>query len=389
MATISGYVPQPNCGRGTAGIVWDCISTTAFAIWTIQHPEVVDTALKTRILHAGAVLLFPEFGAIWAIEDLARALWLRSQMKHKWADWTLKQSFAVTMGAVHVVYPRGTGRPPRLDQNDGWLIWGLKQFGFMAKRSGEGSCHDHEQESLDLSAEYKHLWKIMPEKRTLSMSTMYRDMPRNLQIDTRSATKGFTKLLALAQVIGFLLRNIIARRAGCVAISPLEVGTLAHVACALIAFAAWHQKPQNLESPFQIHLTEQEGNSMKECLTKGSGNRNEMLSYKWMVWPSLLLLGAVTAIYLVLTWNTPFPSLVDLWLWRGAHMACLLFGTLAGLIIMCTQWNSRWVGIFIFMYGLARSAVIVQSLLWFRIATSDIYAKSSWTWTEYWPGFGI
>ncbi|KAI4594767.1 hypothetical protein KJ359_007570 [Pestalotiopsis sp. 9143b] len=293
------------------------------------------------------------------------------------------------MGAVHVVYPKGPGLLPSSDRDDGWLVWSLKQFGFMAKRPGEAPRHEYDEESLDLSEGYKSLAKIIPDKRNLSRSTMYRDMPGNLQLDTRSATKGFTKLLALTQVIGFFLRNIIARRAGNVAISPLEVGTLAHVACALIAFAAWHQKPQNLESPFEIHLTEQEGKRMKERLMNDSGNHNRMLSYKSMIWPSLVLLGGVTAIYLVLTWNTPFPSVGELWLWRGAHMACLLLGILAGLTIMCTQWNPPWVGIFIFMYGLARSAVIVQSLLWFRIATSDIYAKSSWTWTEYWPGFGI
>ena len=109
----SWWVSEPNCGRGTFGILSDCLFTIIFAVWTVQHPDTGRTSPLDRVADTLIFLALPEFAAAKAVRQLMTAWSVRNQLRPKFnierggkrAYWTLKQSFAIDMGAVHLVYP--------------------------------------------------------------------------------------------------------------------------------------------------------------------------------------------------------------------------------------------------------------------------------------------
>ncbi|KAK6857244.1 hypothetical protein PG995_007431 [Apiospora arundinis] len=257
MSETSGWADKPHCGRGTLDILLECIFTILFAIWGTQHPDVPNSALRSRIKDAMVFFLFPELIALQAMQDLGKAWSLRKAMRQDRGSWTLKQSFSITMSAVHVAYIEMAEITQTEDGKDGWLVWCLKRAHLKPKSPKRTITTQEERGRVELNLESEHqrLENILP-------PSILSQLPNNVELDKRSATEGFAKLLALIQALGFLFRNIISRWVGDVAISLLEASTLGHLLCAVISSLAWHQKPQNLAAPVVVEIKNQEASAM-------------------------------------------------------------------------------------------------------------------------------
>ncbi|KAK4211528.1 hypothetical protein QBC37DRAFT_12158 [Rhypophila decipiens] len=63
------FVPEPNCGRGTIGILWSCFSTLFLVIWVACHPRSLEPDSKGSWLSTEKItdclfyFLMPEAGA--------------------------------------------------------------------------------------------------------------------------------------------------------------------------------------------------------------------------------------------------------------------------------------------------------------------------------------
>lgn len=101
--SILGFVSEPNNGRGTLSIIWSCLTTIAFVVWTILHPDTTRKILP-RSLWALFVFLAPQCLPSGAIEQLVRARHLSTRLRVVpwWDAWTLKQLFLVTKQGVRL-----------------------------------------------------------------------------------------------------------------------------------------------------------------------------------------------------------------------------------------------------------------------------------------------
>ncbi|KAK7974481.1 hypothetical protein PG989_016329 [Apiospora arundinis] len=390
MNETSGWVPEPNCGRGTLDILLECIFTILFAVWGTQHPDVPNSTLWSRIKDAMIFVLFPELSALRALQDLGKAWSLLKAMPQSPVPWTLKQSFAITMGAVYVAYTKmAEVRQTKTDKGgkdgeDGWLVWCLKKTRLKPKSPDQITItikqEQRGRDQINLENEHRRLERVLPQ-------SVRSQLPDNEELDKRSAAQGFAKLLALIQALGFLFRNIISRWVGDMAISLLEASTLGHLLCAVISSLAWHQKPQNLAAPVVIEITHQDATTMNDS-RKMKSNRNRQMPHRRLVPLQLVLVGCIAGIYLGLTWNAPFLSLKEVWAWRGSVIACAVLGIVFQVLWVVSR-DSVWTLAIAVLYGLLRLAIIGQSIAALRAAPKDIYLKPAWDWTNYWPTFKL
>ncbi len=100
-ATLVGFVPEPNCGRGTVGILWSCATAIFLCSWTMLHGGLKSKKRKLRLL--AFMLIFPEGIACQEIQTFINARRLQREVrKHSgWEKLTLRQAFLLELGGIH------------------------------------------------------------------------------------------------------------------------------------------------------------------------------------------------------------------------------------------------------------------------------------------------
>ncbi|KAL2797084.1 hypothetical protein BJX66DRAFT_298187 [Aspergillus keveii] len=237
--------------RSSWDIVWAAFTTIFACTWTIIHMPVPPRSLPESAItgrkFAGWFITFlaPEliaFGAaseFTAVRALIRrfnaaqarrdretrepASWLYTRSKPldvaaEWRDssikiypplpkWTLPQCFVVYMAGL------------TLETEDEWIFQVQPRIAHRLIDAGIIRCSDFESR----------------------------------EIQGRAKTDGFAKAFAVLQSL-WTLGNIIARAAYDLPITPLEFATLAYIVCAVITYALWWHKPQDITVPLAIHL---------------------------------------------------------------------------------------------------------------------------------------
>ncbi|KFY29167.1 hypothetical protein V491_00165 [Pseudogymnoascus sp. VKM F-3775] len=376
-----GWVAEPNCGRGTISIIVDCFATMLFSAWTVLHLDVQHSRLRFKIILSILFLMFPEVGAVFALDDLFRARDIRTRMRQHWVGWTLKQSFAIRMGAVHGTFIEAQAvNEEDIKVKEGWVTWLWKIAGLLVsaqsrpRPGGDMTLSDYDFKE---NADVLHI--LLPS----NLPIFRKEMPTNKSIDKRSRSDWFVKSLALLQALGFLVRNIISRLAAKLPLSLLEIATMGNLLCAIIAYLAWMEKPQSLEDPFKLVLPRSEIRKMKEVTGRDYGR----LYYIGLFSLGFLLATAVVALNLGFSWHTYFPSHVEVWLWRSANFICVLCAVIMLLMVLKPN-QTAVIYVIAFPYVIVRLIIISQCFAILRASSPDIYEKPSWNWLNYWPHFG-
>jgi hypothetical protein len=77
---------------------------------------------------------------------------------------------------------------------------------------------------------------------------------RGSQLKGRGKADQLAKALVCAQAIWMVIQTI-SRKASGLPVTLLELNTLAHVGCAVVMYAVWWKKPQNVNEPFDVPLS--------------------------------------------------------------------------------------------------------------------------------------
>ena len=214
---IHGWVPEPD-GRGTWSIVWSCLVTIFICTWSVLHLDVPKR-------HGWWYLFFRKFGWMlltalapeWilfsAVEDClqARSL-LRRLVTHGGDGWTLEHAEFAVAGGLRV-------KSPESDE-------------IMPKRI----------ESLRKAVESGQIKEPPISKEELI---------------SRSKSDGVVKLIALLQITWFGLQALF-RAIQHLQVTPLEIITVAFVVLAVLTYAIWWNRPQDIEYPIIITLQDAE-----------------------------------------------------------------------------------------------------------------------------------
>lgn len=215
----AGWVPEPNCGRGTLSVVWACLPTIMFVLWTAIHLDA--NRSMGRAMWGLFVFFVPEAMPASAIDQLIKARRLQNRLRALigWESWTLKQSFLVVKRGVRGVGGGETLTPRRLVE-----LAEQQQY----VENEQLVAHGSKGIRLDL-------------------------LPSGDAIDRRSKKTWFEKILAGLQALWFCA-NIVSRLASGYVVTPLEDMTIAYTCCGLIASVAWLRCPQDIEDPFEVDL---------------------------------------------------------------------------------------------------------------------------------------
>ncbi|OAP62704.1 hypothetical protein AYL99_01931 [Fonsecaea erecta] len=203
--TIRGWVPQPN-GRGTLDILVSCAVTIFLCGWSSICVNVPASDHSRWDLfwdkwHMFCLsMLGPEFVFMLALGQYMRAdATVKLYHDKGFRDWTIKQGFYADMGGF-VLKPRG---------------W--KEFPVNAKQ-------------LLYLIERGHI--RYPETRVS-------------QINDRNKSDSLARFVTACQIIWFVL-NVIARPTQKLAVTTIEITTIASIVCTLGVNFCWRHKPMDV-----------------------------------------------------------------------------------------------------------------------------------------------
>ena len=356
--TFVAFVPEPNCGRGTFDIIWACLPTISLSTWTCDHHTVANAGqLRLKLALWLGVFMFPEWQCVKALEELHDACAFRRAVRKLaapgWRAFTLRQAFLFLLGGL--------------------------RFDEVSDYDTRGAYPTYADRFLTAAATRR----VQP-----------CDVPTDEQIKRRCKTDSLAKGIAMLQALWFVL-TLFSRLVERLTVSPLEFVTMSYVLCGLIMYVAWFKSPQGVEEPFDVmgKDTPLQGEQKLEFLSAEVEGMKCISNIKKAAIGTILFL-VFAGIHLA-SWNYPFPTQVEVYLWRVSVLGTLVFGELTFLFKeLCTEipFNPRhdlktWtLSIFFLFYVICRLGIITLLTMAFRWAPEGIY--SSVDWSMYWGHWG-
>ena len=201
--------------RSIWNIIWSCFSTIFACTWIAVHPNIPGpkdsqwAVLCKRIAIMGCTLIVPEYIIGWE----ARQYWAARQLakRHPEHGWTMAHGFFIGMGGFTLHDQRGTA---------------VKVL---------------EPEELEkLYSEGKVAWPSITEE----------------EIQDRSKGDYLSKGIVLVQMSWFIIQCIVRAAYG-LAITELEVATLAFAVLSGITYYLWWHKPLDVRHSVPVYLLPQ------------------------------------------------------------------------------------------------------------------------------------
>jgi hypothetical protein len=238
VATV-GWQSSPRT-RGTWSILISCLITLTLCAYTAIHPNVPKQGstysdfLWTRTKWVMVGILAPELVVYTA-----------------WRQWTsarhLNTELTKSKGerAVSMV---GSAGPSFLGNWSMVQSYFVEMGGYVIERKGERNV-------------------TLTTKGVIRMVELGYKLPRLAQEDIQDRSKAdpITKVITCAQA-GYMIAQVIGRRAADLPITMLEINTLGHAVCALAMFAFWFRKPMNIEVP--VLMDEEWLNKQQQRITQ-------------------------------------------------------------------------------------------------------------------------
>ncbi|KAI1338363.1 hypothetical protein F5Y15DRAFT_386932 [Xylariaceae sp. FL0016] len=204
-----GWVDTPNV-RGTVDIIYSSLVVLITAIWTVLH---LNIPLKT--------------------ESWGRVMWRRA----RWGFLAIFAPDLLTMIAASqwLSASKSVRDMARLSEADGWTL----EHAFYAN-SGGFLLEPKDEPAFPVNAECIHYL----------VSHGYMPLPKITceEIWDKSKADRFAKAFALLQ-ISWMIIQAVARASQRLALSPLELFTLAFVVSTAMSYFFWWHKPQHVETP--------------------------------------------------------------------------------------------------------------------------------------------
>lgn len=358
----AGWVPEPNCGRGTLSVVWACLPTIMFVLWTAIHLDA--NRSMGRAMWGLFVFFVPEAMPASAIDQLIKARRLQNRLRALigWESWTLKQSFLVVKRGVRGVGGGETLTPRRLVE-----LAEQQQY----VENEQLVAHGSKGIRMDM-------------------------LPSGDAIDRRSKKTWFEKILAGLQALWFCA-NIVSRLASGYVVTPLEDMTIAYTCCGLIASTAWLRCPQDIEDPFEVDLDAVDdamfaavecgySNGRDSDSHSSSGSSCPVSGSDRLMMGIVCILLCLLAVIHIAEWDYAFPSAAEAWIWRGCSIATLPIGLLIlfyGDRCRSTHWSMSWTGP---GYVLVRLALLTVAATSFRRMPLSVFDTPEWS--DYWAHIG-
>jgi len=390
-----------NDSRSTFDILWTCLLTLFACVWTVIHLNIPSPTDSTWVIFRRKAkwmlltLIAPEIlnGVAWGQNKRARDS-VKKMHELGYTKWTRANGFFVNMGGFVLV------------------------------------CKDHEPIPLNFDA----LYVLLKDRHVMLPAVA--DIDKDIEATSKADhfAKGFVCLQA-----GWLIVQCAVRAGNGLPITELELATCAFVACTILTYGLWWDKPLDIRFATPIVYC---GDSTQDSVEKNEGQSSATLpttipSHSLSMfsgkpsrlppsllarllatsgpnyWPEVLkqqrilnftgvrgvfvedtvFLYVGSAIFGAIHcagWNFGFPTQAELVLWRVCSVittcSLMLFG-LSTLVVFKQRlaripwiryiWDASNV-LFVGAYFLARLALLTEIFLCLRSQPAAIYVTTQW-----------
>ncbi|KAI9035499.1 putative C4-dicarboxylate transporter/malic acid transport protein [Aspergillus affinis] len=360
------YVSSPNI-RGTLSIVWSYLFTIIACTWTVQHPDVpwqrkhyddgklgwwkwkLGNAKHSTAWFLGTIIA-PEIILVKHLADLLEARKLAKDFnKYKGEGgivWTQTHLLFAIMGGFVM---RTNVPKEKISHREG--------LSSQPKKAGASSPPSENPENSAPNGD-----TIVVEAGLLESDID--KPPLAKEIEDKSKSDNLMRLIAVFQIL-WLCIQVIARAVGDLAVSQLEIATVAFSLCAVIMYGLSWNKPKAVQTPITILQVPDDGRGLglgsilepertpgKDYDSSSENSHQKTPSWAGDFWEKMerhwrtyikansavegdtfikwiakgvILTGMLFGRVHVVAWNSYFPTHTELLLWRVAALYCTCF----------------------------------------------------------------
>ncbi|KAJ5097034.1 hypothetical protein N7456_007755 [Penicillium angulare] len=229
---LEGWKLDDN-SRSSWDILWTCLSTIFACTWTALHLSVPRSSrsdgqnIMRKIVAWIFATIAPEFMAGTASQEL-------------WVAWIVTKRCNATFKEVEQrTTPKDEASLPRSDTARWQLIHGFCLY-------MHGAVFQTEDRHC-FPVQHQHVGLLIRE------GVLKPHHLRAAEIKDRAKADSLAKAFTLLQSF-WVTCNIISRRAYDLPITPIEISTVAYVACAAFTYGMWWHKPRDMTTPITIPL---------------------------------------------------------------------------------------------------------------------------------------
>lgn len=233
------------------------------------------------------------------------------------------------------------------------------------------------------------------------------------ELKSRSKSDGVVKLIALLQITWFGLQALF-RAIQHLQVTALEIMTVAFFVLAVLIYAFWWNKPQDIEYPIIIKLQNADANGAKgspdgNVGTKSRGDRAVLFTDKKYAafvdddWDIIMVLSFFAPLFGAihcLAWDAPFPTPKEALAWRICavattslplvEIATIVLGKLD--VVKRSGYEESMLEKFflttpLVLYAIARITHITLAFMSLRALPADAFQTIAWT--NYVPNLGV
>ena len=395
---VRGFVTA-DCGRGTIDILWSCLTAIFLSIWTVIHLPVPcfdierpdnfrRKVVRSKIVPSLIALLAPELMLFIALVEITEAYAMKEYMENLSMDSTLTSCFFLRMGGFCLRAP--TGRCHQLRTEDiEYAINASKTAAEIKDTSTASNTAVESKDALSHSTEWVQELKRIKEN----------------DIEDLAKSDSVTKFIACLQGL-WVLTQAISRIHQHKALSLLEVTTSAYICCAVGIYAFWWKKPQDCSVPIMITCSDEAIDELSSSAYAGRVDQRDEFLWAGRAWVesnktisgystfthycrnglyvlSLMIFGSVH----LASWNSRLPSTIELWMWRGSSLYCVIY---AGFFVFFSVVRSderrpyyhkllRIVALGFLFYVIVRTYMIVEVFISLRALPASAFQTVKWS----------
>ena len=410
---VHGFVTA-DCGRGTIDILWTCLTAIFLSIWTVIHLPVPcfdierpdnfrRKVIRSRLGSSVFTLLAPEYMLYIACEEIIKAYMVGKKLQELSSDANLTHGFFLIMGGFCLRAPGGKRHQLRFKDVKNAIT--ASKTATEARNIATATDAVTKTEDVIVAIDTAVVTKDV----LLHSKEWVRELKlvKESDIEDLAKSNSIEKLLAFFQGL-WVLTQAISRIYQHKALSLLEVTTSAYICCAVGIYAFWWKKPQNCSLPIMITCSDEAIDELSSSAYKP--NIDDRFEYVWAGrdWATLqrkdkysystptrrcidgvcaLLLMSFGSVHLA-SWNSTLPSMVELWMWRGSCLICVIY---SGLIASDPLWDEEFhfgalnnVVEYFFRYGLlvytiTRIYMMVEVFISLRALPASAFQSVQWS----------
>jgi len=264
LSVVDSTGPEPQSLRTLFGVAWSCTLTVLICAWTSVHPNVPAQAIRsrqwTRIKLMFWTIVAPELVLAWAVRQWSAAKEVKDLYNKRkgreihlgimsaltktagWKCWTMKHGHLLIMGGYQLVSEdfkkcEERHKPGYFGTSYDW--YAFSEYQKRRRESWLGVLTVDRFKKLMEDPNFEFPMTTVPE------------------INDYSKGDGLSKLLAILQVSWFIIQCLVRHLQG-LALTELELVTLAMASLNAITYGFWWNKPLSVAGPV-VYVEERMG----------------------------------------------------------------------------------------------------------------------------------